>query len=106
MCLLSPDRKNGKSIGPEGIIATSIQGSDDVHDDIHTGKSISLHLKSNDQLDAFVEDVIPNGSGLLHTTFCVSLIQQINDGELTNLFSFFYHRQSFCFFLWSQNQAS
>lgn len=74
-------RKNGKSIGPEGNIITSIQGSDDVHDDITTGKSISLHLKPNDRIDMFVEDIIPTGGGLAHTTFCVSLIQKINNGS-------------------------
>ena len=67
-------RKNGKNIGPQGSIQTSCQGLDDSHDDVTTGRSLTLHLQRYDQLDVFVEEVIPDGAGLTHTSFCVTLI--------------------------------
>ena len=69
------------SIGAEGSIITSLHGSDDNHDDVTTGRSISLHLKPNDQIDVFVEDVIPIGAGLSHSSFCVTLVHLIHEGE-------------------------
>ena len=75
-------RKNGESIGAQGSIQTSVHGSDDNHDDITTGRSISLHLKAEDQIDMFVEDVIPMGAGLTHSTFCVTLLHKFREGYL------------------------
>ena len=67
-------RKNGENIGSHGTIQTSVQGLDDHHDDVTAGRSLTLHLKRDDQLEVFVEEVIPVGAGLTHTSFCVTLI--------------------------------
>eukprot|EP00092_Neocalanus_flemingeri_P099498 GFUD01126917.1.p1 GENE.GFUD01126917.1~~GFUD01126917.1.p1 ORF type:complete len:698 (+),score=135.08 GFUD01126917.1:76-2169(+) len=70
-------RKNGLNILEQLSIRTSMHGSDDNHDDVTTGRSITLHLKKYDQIDVFVEEVIPVGAGLTHSSFCVTLIHLI-----------------------------
>ena len=67
-------RKNGENIGAEGSIQVSVHGSDENHVHVTTGRSISLHLIAKEQIDVFVEDVIPGGTGLVHSTFCVTLL--------------------------------
>eukprot|EP00092_Neocalanus_flemingeri_P026563 GFUD01028787.1.p1 GENE.GFUD01028787.1~~GFUD01028787.1.p1 ORF type:complete len:626 (+),score=118.16 GFUD01028787.1:104-1981(+) len=70
-------RKNGHNILEQLSIRTSMHGSDDNHDDVTTGRSITLHLNKYDQIDVFVEEVIPVGAGLTHSSFCVTLIHLV-----------------------------
>ena len=40
-----------------------------------------LRLSANDQIAVFVEEVIPMGAGLTHSSFCVTLLHVISDGN-------------------------
>ena len=63
----------------EGHVKSSIVGTDELHVKLITGRSLVLRLKGSDVVDIEVNNVMTNGEGFFHATFCVTLIRASKD---------------------------
>ena len=72
-------RKNGQQLKFEGHVKSSVVGTDDLHVDVITGRSLVLRLQGSDELDIEVNNVMEDGRGFYNATFCVTLIRADKD---------------------------
>ena len=96
-------RINGKKLKFEGHIRSSIVGTNVKADDVTNGRNIVLHLNEDDevsefllvnyllyqtsiQVDVVLDNVMPNGAGLAHSSFCVAGLASVKAEGLFDSF--------------------
>ena len=72
-------RKNGRRLQFEGHVKSSVVGTDELHVNVITGRSLVLHLQGSDEIDIEANNVMVDGGGFYNATFCVTLIRANKD---------------------------
>ena len=58
---------------------SSVVGTDELHVNVITGRSLVLHLYGSDLVDIEINNVMDGGKGFYNATLCVTLIRAHKD---------------------------
>ena len=58
---------------------SSVVGTDELHVNVITGRSLVLHLYGSDLVDIEINNVMAGGRGFHNATFCITLIRAHKD---------------------------